>query len=76
MAHNIQHALLNQLGFAAKPDWIEQCCQFLQTQDPGFIQMSPQTQLQRVLEQLLVSDFRQCGAGGPVGQMQVSLTVS
>jgi hypothetical protein len=47
-----------------RPQWVQQLLPQLQAAHAGFAAMPLQQRMQLLLEQLLVCDFRQAGAGG------------
>lgn len=64
ICQQLQQDLAYKFGFAANPTWIEQVIRQLQVEHAGFDQRPQSLQLQLVLEQLLLTDFRQAGTGG------------
>lgn len=64
-AATVQQDILDSFGFAIKQQWLEQLLQQLQTaHDGAFGQLPRDQQRQKLLEQLLMADFRAAGAGG------------
>lgn len=60
----LQQDILARFGFAVKAAWLQQIVTQLQLEHVGFAQQPRNMQLQLLLEQLLLADFRQAGAGG------------
>lgn len=64
-ALDLQQHILSSLGFAVKVAWLDAMLPQLESaHGVGFQQMPRDQQLQLILEQLLVADFRMAGAGG------------
>lgn len=68
LCSRLQQEARTKLGFAVKPEWLHQMMAQLQEATAGFAQMALPQQLQLLLEQLLIADFRQAGAGGVLPQ--------
>jgi hypothetical protein len=62
----LQQDILTRFGFAAKAAWLQQVVAQLQQEHANYSQQPRNMQLQLLLEQLLMADFRQAGAGGVV----------
>jgi hypothetical protein len=61
----VRQDILDSFGFAVKQQWLEQLLQQLQAaHDGAFGQLPRDQQRQKVLEQLIMADFRSAGAGG------------
>jgi hypothetical protein len=61
----VRQDILDSFGFAVKQQWLEQLLQQLQTaHDGAFSQLPRDQQRQKVLEQLMMADFRSAGSGG------------
>lgn len=66
LSQQLQRDIQTRFGFAAKAAWLQQVVAQLQQEHAGFSQQPRNLQLQLLLEQLLMADFRQAGAGGVV----------
>jgi hypothetical protein len=64
LCQQLQQDILTRFGFAAKAAWLQQVVAQLQQEHAGYFQQPRNMQLQLLLEQLLMADFRQAGAGG------------
>jgi hypothetical protein len=61
----VRQDILDSFGFAVKQQWLEHLLQQLQAaHDGAFGQLPRDQQRQKVLEQLMMADFRSAGAGG------------
>jgi 3-keto-L-gulonate-6-phosphate decarboxylase len=68
LCQQLQQDMQAQFGFAANIAWLQQMVTQLQQEHAGFTQQSRSMQLQLLLEQLLMADFRVAGAGGVLPQ--------
>lgn len=68
LCQQLQQDIQAQFGFAATPAWLQQIVALLVQDHAGFAQQPRSMQLQLLLEQLLLADFRQAGAGGVLPQ--------
>lgn len=64
LSQQLQQDIATRLGFAVQPVWLQQIVSQLNQQHAGYNQQPRSVQLQLLLEQLLMADFRQAGAGG------------
>lgn len=64
LCQQLRQDMHTQFGFAAQPAWLQQMVAALGQEQAGFAQQPRSMQLQLLLEQLLLADFRQAGAGG------------
>jgi hypothetical protein len=64
LAQQLQQEVLTRFGFAAQGAWLQRVVTQLQQEHAGYSQQPRSMQLQLLLEQLLLADFRQAGAGG------------
>ena len=64
----MESALRSEFGFAPARAWLASCIAHLQGAVPGLASLAPGARLQLVLEQLLVADLRDAGAGGLLPQ--------
>lgn len=68
LAQQLQQEVLTRFGFAAHGVWLQRVVTLLQQEHAGYSQQPRSMQLQLLLEQLLLADFRQAGAGGVLPQ--------
>jgi hypothetical protein len=68
LCQQLQQDMQAQFGFAANTAWLQQCVTQLLQEHAGFSQQPRSMQLQLLLEQLLMADFRMAGAGGVLPQ--------
>lgn len=64
LVQQLQQEVLTRFGFAAQGAWLQRVVTLLQQEHAGYSQQARSMQLQLLLEQLLLADFRQAGAGG------------
>ncbi len=68
LCQQLQQEMQTQFGFAAATAWLQQIVTLLVQEHAGFAQLPRSMQLQLLLEQLVMADFRQAGAGGVLPQ--------
>lgn len=64
LCQQLQNDIQGRFGFAVQAVWLQQILSQLQQEDASYAQQPRTVQLQLILEQLLMADFRQAGAGG------------